>query len=210
MAWKKLYIKKEPDMSNNFSPIIIIGKSGAGKDTTAKELEKSFGFTRVVEYTTRTKRDYEIDGTDYNFITEEEFKKMDENDEFISSSSFKRIQDGAETTVYYGIKRSDIKRGCVIATNPYNMKNIKSEIKSVKVVYLYVPDVFRLKRLKDRGDDINEIKRRSESDDKDFTDEVTEMANIIVFNGRITSSGGRNKQPKIVAREIIDRLRERK
>lgn len=208
MAWEELYLAMKYDI-NKFDPIILIGKSGAGKDTTAKELEKDFGFTRIVEYTTRAKRSYEVDGVDYHFITTDEFDKMNDNGEFVSASSFKRIQNGVETTVYYGIKKDDIKHGTVIATNPYNMMNIKSNIKYAKVVYINVPEIYRIKRLRRRGDDINEIKRRTISDNKDFTEDVISKCNIIVTNGTMWVSG-KEKHPKTIAKEIIKRLGNRK
>ena len=58
---------------------IITGKSGAGKSTIVKELEK-YGFHPVLTTTTRPKREKEIQNVDYHFVSEEEFlEKIDQN-----------------------------------------------------------------------------------------------------------------------------------
>jgi len=53
--------------------IILIGKAAAGKDHMRKVLEGR-GFTYGTSYTTRPPREGEIDGQDYYFISEKDFK----------------------------------------------------------------------------------------------------------------------------------------
>lgn len=68
-------------MTNIF---IISAPSGAGKTTVMKGIMKSIpDLTFLPSTTSRYKRDGEINGVDYNFISPEEFKRMIENDEFI-------------------------------------------------------------------------------------------------------------------------------
>ena len=55
--------------------ICLVGKSCSGKDTIARELVK-LGYERILTYTTRPQRPSELDGVDYHFITENEFKDM--------------------------------------------------------------------------------------------------------------------------------------
>jgi guanylate kinase len=58
--------------------VILIGKAAAGKDHMRKVLEGR-GFTYGTSYTTRPPREGEIDGRDYYFISEEDFKHYAEN-----------------------------------------------------------------------------------------------------------------------------------
>ena len=53
-----------------FGPLIIIsGPSGSGKSTLVKELlkDKSMPLEGAISATTRTKRQFEVDGVDYFF-----------------------------------------------------------------------------------------------------------------------------------------------
>jgi guanylate kinase len=63
---------------------IFTAPSGAGKTTIVRHLLNTYEFLDFsVSATTRNKRDYEIDGKDYYFLTREEFDKRVEGDEFI-------------------------------------------------------------------------------------------------------------------------------
>ena len=43
----------------------------------------TFDMETVLSYTTRSPRHYEKNGEDYYFVSEEQFKKMEQNDEFL-------------------------------------------------------------------------------------------------------------------------------
>lgn len=61
--------------------LYILGASGSGKTTLAKKLAESFPeiFNRVVQHSTREIREGEVNGVDYNFITEEEYDLLKKN-----------------------------------------------------------------------------------------------------------------------------------
>ncbi|MEP7135598.1 MAG: guanylate kinase [Chloroflexota bacterium] len=64
--------------------IVISGPSGAGKDTVMQRMqERGLPFFFVVTATTRPKRDAEVHGKDYFFVTKEEFAHMIDQDELI-------------------------------------------------------------------------------------------------------------------------------
>lgn len=58
--------------------LFIMGGSGSGKTTLAKYLDKNFPekFNRVLQVTTREKRDDEEDNVDYEFLSEYYFNKI--------------------------------------------------------------------------------------------------------------------------------------
>lgn len=62
-------------MSNIKYPIVLFGKTGSGKTTVAKEMEK-LGIKRLISYTTRPKRSDEKDGVEYHFVSEDQFFEM--------------------------------------------------------------------------------------------------------------------------------------
>lgn len=68
------------------SPLLIVisGPSGAGKDTVMQRMqERGLPFHFVVTATTRPRRENEVEGKDYLFVSKEEFARMIEASELI-------------------------------------------------------------------------------------------------------------------------------
>jgi len=69
---------------SNGAVLVLSGPSGAGKSTIIKNIEADIGeFYFSISTTTRPKRDGEVDGVHYYFVSEEEFKKDIEDDNFL-------------------------------------------------------------------------------------------------------------------------------
>ncbi len=67
---------------NNGVVLVLSGPSGAGKSSLIKEIADDIGeYYFSISTTTRKPRDGEVDGVDYYFVSEEEFKK-DIKDEY--------------------------------------------------------------------------------------------------------------------------------
>jgi guanylate kinase len=64
--------------------IILSGPSGVGKDTVLQRMqERNLPFHFVVTATTRPKRETEVHGKDYFFVSHDEFARMIEADELL-------------------------------------------------------------------------------------------------------------------------------
>lgn len=64
--------------------VIISGPSGVGKDTVINAWkEANPNVERVITYTTRKKRDGEMDGVDYHFVTDRVFLRMAKEGAFL-------------------------------------------------------------------------------------------------------------------------------
>jgi guanylate kinase len=77
---------RNPALSKKFKPLLVVisGPSGVGKDSVIKAMkERNLPFYFVVTATTRPKRENEVHGVDYFFISTEEFKSMIDNDELL-------------------------------------------------------------------------------------------------------------------------------
>lgn len=71
-------------------PLVVSGPSGAGKSTLLRKLfaefPNRFGFS--VSHTTRAIRSGETDGVEYNFISEERFRGLCDENKFIEYAKF--------------------------------------------------------------------------------------------------------------------------
>ena len=80
-------MNSDPDF-NLYHPqpllIVISGPSGVGKDTVLQRMkERELPFHFVVTATTRPKRENEVHGKDYFFVSKDEFARMIEADELL-------------------------------------------------------------------------------------------------------------------------------
>ncbi|MGB7287688.1 MAG: guanylate kinase [Salaquimonas sp.] len=67
--------------------LVLSSPSGAGKSTIARSLLEEFpDLTLSVSVTTRAKRGSEIEGKHYKFITERDFKRLQESDALLESA----------------------------------------------------------------------------------------------------------------------------
>lgn len=81
---------------------LILGPSGSGKSSVLGALKQQFpGFVFPVSTTTREMREGDVDGETYNYVSEKEFKKMIEKDEFLE---YAVVHD----KYHYGTPKSDI------------------------------------------------------------------------------------------------------
>jgi guanylate kinase len=92
-------------MTEQHKTIIFTAPSGAGKTTIVKHLLKKFPETIAfsISATTRQRREAEVEGKDYYFISKEEFKSKIADNYFIE---WEEVYDDQ----YYGTLKSEIER----------------------------------------------------------------------------------------------------
>lgn len=142
------------------SKVILVGKSAAGKDHLRKILQ-SRGFKYAVSYTTRPKREKEIDGLDYFFI-----EKKDFNNKLLSGEWYEYVEFN---NWYYGTTREQFKNCNLFIMTPAGLSKVDPiDRKQCTVIYLDVSKEVRMQRLLDRGDNNDSLERRMSADEKDF------------------------------------------
>ena len=163
MALKRLFYKNLEVRTL----LLLCGKSCAGKDTIQKELIK-IGMKSVVTYTTRPPRNYETDGITYHFISKDEFLKKKEEG-FFAETTFYDVSTGDRW--YYGSAVEDLSDDKVIIVNPHGLKQFKKlpELNPISF-YITAGEETIWNRLRERGDNAAEARRRLNVDDEDFKD----------------------------------------
>lgn len=117
---------------------LLVGITGAGKDTIKKELLKRPGFADIVSHTTRQPRSnagvMEVDGLDYHFVSEEDARVMLEQGEFVEA----KFVHGT----IYGTSLAEVRRasqGGVAITDidvqgVSEYKKVSNEVKAIFIV----------------------------------------------------------------------------
>lgn len=159
---------------------IFLGKSASGKSSIMKEfVKKDDKLKRIIEITTRPKRESEEDGTDYRFVSDEEFENGVRNKEIIGISCYEKDKGCWK----YGIQINDIRNALtnesdsVLVTNPIAFEQmVKNGIlneMNLVVVYVHRKLKERLKASIERDtlENSEEILHRFLRDEKDFHSE---------------------------------------
>jgi len=155
-------------MIEKIKVLALFGESGSGKDTIQTWLLKNIPNThKPITYTTRPARDYEINGKNYYFISNDEFKELKNNNKILE---FFYVKD---RDWYYGSSIDEFQKNKIniIILTPTGIRNILNNNQlEVLPVYIKAPDKIRLLRSLDREEnpDCTEICRRFLSDKEDF------------------------------------------
>ena len=143
---------------------VISGSSGVGKGTVIKSfLEKHPNFKLSISCTTRGKREGEVHGINYFFMSENEFDKCIKNNEFLEWAEFSGNK--------YGTKKSFVEeclkkgKNIILEIDTKGALNIKKLIPEAKLIFILPPSMEELEsRLRGRHTESEEaIQKRLES-----------------------------------------------
>jgi guanylate kinase len=141
--------------------VVISGPSGVGKTTIVHRVREAFDAVFSVSATTRPKSEKEIDGTDYFFITEEEFQKQIDDDCFLEHAEVFGCHK-------YGTLRNQVNevlragRVILLDIDVQGGMQIRDNMKdSIRIFILPPSEEELLRRLEARGrEDRDSIQRR--------------------------------------------------
>ncbi|HEX3360342.1 MAG TPA: guanylate kinase [Solirubrobacterales bacterium] len=132
---------------------VITGPSGVGKGTLIKKLlERVPDLALSVSATTRAPREGEVDGTDYHFLTEEQFKERREAGDFLEFASY--------SGNHYGTLNSELQRcldkgrSVVLEIEVQGATQVRAAKPDSVQIFIAPPDPAVLReRLRGRGTD---------------------------------------------------------
>lgn len=180
----------------------LIGKSSTGKDTIFSELVKkrSLGLKKIIQYTTRPKRDGENEGVEYRFIDEETYEALEKAGKVIEVRSYNTV---------YGIWRYMMVDDGEVALRNGNYLAVGT-IESYRKVAEYFggEDVVPIQITVEIGERLyravmrernsatpkyTELCRRFLADEADFSDEKLREAGLLLEDGSLVNAFENNE-----------------
>ena len=139
---------------------IISAPSGAGKTTLVHTLVESMPNLYVsISHTTRTRRPYEKEGSDYHFVSVAEFETLVEKNMFLEHA---RVFDN-----YYGTSRAWVEeqlsdgKDIILEIDWQGARQVTQLMPNAVSIFILPPCYETLEsRLRDRGDEEDMVQRR--------------------------------------------------
>lgn len=163
------------DVARDPSLVILVGVSGAGKDTLIKEVVERRTVRKPISATSRAPREGELSGRDYHFLSREEFEAKIAAGEVFEWAEFNGN--------YYGTLLSELEgEGLKLGIREnQGAKEMRERLGAI-VVGVFPPSLETVaERLRARGDDPDDIARRLEIDSA-RAEEIRGFADYIVVN----------------------------
>lgn len=115
--------------------IVFTGPDGSGRKSVAEAVGQTFGMDKVISFVTRLPRPGEVNGQDYHFITQEAYREMEQQGEFLESVEI--------SGNLYGIRSRDVDsnlhlNGCVYLILNHEGADILKRIYGNKVIRLFL------------------------------------------------------------------------
>lgn len=182
----------------------ILGKSASGKSAILNEVLAKLEIPVLLSNTTRPKRDNEIDGIDYNFVTMSKFDEDYKNENILEYDCY-RIDSLKQTWVYY-TKKSDLlvpNTSQIKIVSPVGLAQLMSnkELKNdIVSIFIDCPSRLRQKRYLTRAISPDSVNDRFSRDEKAFQHLFTDY---IILNDENTSiHEASNQLINIIEREL--------
>ena len=148
--------------------VILSSPSGVGKTTLTKKLQQKYSNFKIsVSHTTRPPRTNEVDGVDYNFVSQRQFKELINKNQFYE---YAKIFDN-----YYGTLKKNVddllRKNDIIFDIDWQGTKQLSNFKNLNLIKLYLitdsKDELK-KRLLNRDQNTKkEVEKRFKSFDED-------------------------------------------
>ncbi len=162
------------------SVFIISAPSGSGKSTLVNELRTIVrGLEFSISYTTRKPRGSEQNGREYYFVSREEFDRMLQRDEFLEHAEVFGNCYGTARRFLEEAKRRNT--DLLLDIDVQGAAQIKKNLTDAISVFVLPPDRKTLEwRLRNRGEDREEVVRRRLEDAKREIEEYDKYDYVLI------------------------------
>jgi guanylate kinase len=137
--------------------VVISGPGGVGKDTLIDMLlERDPRLTYSISYTTRARRDYEVDGAHYCFVDEPEFWRLAEDGELLEHARVNGYLYGTSTSrVAEALERG---HDVILKIEVQGAEQVRSRRPDAVLVFISPPSMEELHRRRaQRGSEAPEV-----------------------------------------------------
>jgi guanylate kinase len=151
-----------PALSDRAKLFVVTGPSGAGKGTLIDALlERRSDLELAVSATTRPRREGEVDGVHYYFISDEEFDRRIDAGEFLEYVTFVNQRSG---TLLSEIERIAAKgKACLLELEPTGALRVRDVVPGSVTIFVTAPLAELERRLRERAtESAGEIDERLE------------------------------------------------
>ena len=192
---------QKPDQGALF---IVTGASGTGKTTLVKQaLAKIPNIRFSVSATTRSKRDGEIDGVDYHFVSTEHFEELKKQDALLEYAQVYHNQYGTlRQPVLDALAAGD---SILLEIDKLGAAQVKNKLPQAISIFILPPNIESLEyRLRSRNTDDEAIIQRRLAQAQDQLSACGEF-DYIVVNDRLESAS--DLFQSILLAELLKRTR---
>jgi guanylate kinase len=140
--------------------VVVSGFSGAGKGTLLKKLiAEHENYALSVSMTTRSKREGEVDGRDYHFVSRDEFEERIAAAGFVEHATYVGNYYGTPTD--YMEKMLAVGKNVLLEIEIQGALQVKKKCPEALLLFITPPNVTELKRrLIKRGTESEEVVRK--------------------------------------------------
>lgn len=169
--------------------VLVSGASGSGKTTVMRSIMNN----EIVSFTTRPPRKGEVNGIDYIFISQGEFKELLDNNGLIEYTNY-----GGN---YYGVTRQEYESklnagDAFFICDVEGMKQMKEIHENCLSIFIYCDRETVENNMRKRGDKEENIQKRLSTYDE-------EMLNMVYYDQVVTNRENELQETIETVRDII-------
>ncbi|XP_068249572.1 protein PALS1 isoform X4 [Palaemon carinicauda] len=133
--------------TNRKRPIVLIGPPNIGRhELRQKLMEDRERFAAAIPHTSRTRRETEVDGQDYHFISRAQFESDILARKFVEHGEYEKAYYGTSIAAIRAVVNSE--KICVLNLHPLSLKILKSSDLKPFVVFVAPPSLEKLRQKK--------------------------------------------------------------